>query len=310
MAFLAQGVVWLNTIANAVGDWLLAPIGFLPAWLSTTLISVVTGVLLLWAFKYTSPQRAIKRVKDDIKANLLALKLFKDSAAVAVAAQGRILFASLRMLLLVLLPMALMLLPVSLLLAQLSLWYQARPLPVGEEALVTMKLNGPVDSAWPNVELLPSEAVQATAGPAKIAKNRELCWNIEARQSGYHRLQFRVNDRLVDKEVAVGDGFMRVSPERPRWDWLDALLNPLEQPFEPESPVQSIAIDYPERTQWTKEPSSWLLCWFDGAMFVADLIGGLCALIGGASVPAWIIYWFVVSMIGGLCFRRMLNVNI
>ena len=75
-------------------------------------------------FKYTSNQRAIKRVRDDIKANLLALKLFKDSTAAVWQAQGRLLLGAGWLLVLALVPMAVMIVPVTLILGQLSLWYQ------------------------------------------------------------------------------------------------------------------------------------------------------------------------------------------
>ena len=138
---LVQLIVWLNTVANALGSWLLAPLALMPGPVSATLVAVVTGVLLLAAFKYTSNQRAIKRVRDDISANLLALKLFKESARVALQCQGRLLVGAGRLFLLALLPMAAMFVPVLLILGQVSLWYQQRPLKVGEEAVVTVKLN-------------------------------------------------------------------------------------------------------------------------------------------------------------------------
>src|SRR6516162_801593 len=145
MDVLAQLVVWLNGLANALGRLLLAPVGVSPGWLSATVIAVVTGVLLLVVFKYTSNQRAIKRVRDDINANLLALKLFKDSAGVAVVAQQRLLQGAARLFVLALIPIAVMAVPVALLLGQMSLWYQQRPLRVGEEAVVTLTLNGDAD---------------------------------------------------------------------------------------------------------------------------------------------------------------------
>ncbi len=77
---LAQVAAWLNAAANVLGRFLLAPVGVVPGWLSATVVAAVTGVLLLAVFKYTSNQRAIKRVRNDINAHLLALKLFKDSA--------------------------------------------------------------------------------------------------------------------------------------------------------------------------------------------------------------------------------------
>ena len=75
----AHLAVWLNSVADFLGRLLLAPIGSLPGWLSATAIAVATGVVSLGVFKHTSNQDAIKRVRDDIDANLLALKLFNDT---------------------------------------------------------------------------------------------------------------------------------------------------------------------------------------------------------------------------------------
>lgn len=279
MGFLTQIVVWMNSVANALGRWVLAANAVLPGWLSATLVSILSGVLFLIVYKYTSNQRAIKRVKDDIKANLLALKLFKDSARVALRAQGCILFAALRLLLFSLVPMVVMIVPVFLILGQLALWYQARPLRVDEEAVVTLTLNPTNRAIASHVELEPTSAVQATIGPVHIGSKHEVCWSIRARQSGYHRLAFHVGSQTVEKELAIGDGFMRVSKLRPAWRLLDVLVNPWEKPFDAESPTQSIEIDYPSRSSRT------------------------------SGTDSWIIYWFVVSMAAGLCLRRPFHVN-
>src|SRR5260370_27871087 len=104
MEVVAGILVWLNSAANVLGRLLLAPIGMLPGWLSATVVAAVTGVLLLVLFKYTSNQRAIKRVRDDIDANLLALKLFKDNARVTIGSQGRLLVGAGRLFVLALVP--------------------------------------------------------------------------------------------------------------------------------------------------------------------------------------------------------------
>ncbi len=278
--FLTQLVVWLNVAADALGRWLLAPLAVLPGWLSATLVAVVTGVGLLAVFKVTSNQRAIKRVRNDINAHLLALKLFKDSAAVAVQAQGRVVAGAMRLMVLALIPMAVMTVPVLLVLGQLSLWYQQRPLRVGEEAVVTVELAGDAGASFPEVSLQPTEAVETTVGPVRVFSKREVCWELKARQDGYHRLEFRVGDRVFDKELTVGDGFLRVSARRPGWSWSDALLYPWEKPFPPDSPVRSIEITYPPRSSWT------------------------------SGTDLWVIYWFAVSMVAAFCFRRVLNVHV
>ncbi len=280
MDLVTRLVVWLNAGANAVGRPLLAPIGVLPGWLSATLVGAVTGVLLLIVFKYTSNQRAIKQVRDDLKAHLLALKLFPDSAAVAFRSQGGLLLGAVRLMVHAVVPMLVMAVPVSLLVAQLSLWYEARPLRVGEEAVVTLQLPSDAASAWPQVYLRPADSFEITIGPVRVLSQRELCWNLRARQDGYHRLAFQVGDQVVEKELAVGDGLMRVSGRRPGWEWMDALWHPAETPFRPEAPVRSITIDYPERSSWTSGAGS------------------------------WVVYWFGVSLVSGFCFRRLVNVNL
>lgn len=287
MDLLAQVVVWLNALANAVGRLLLAPISVLPGWLSATIVAGVTGVALLVVFKYTSNQRAIKRARDHIKANLLALKLFKESASVALRAQGSTLIGAFRLLVFAIVPLLVMIVPVLLILGQLALWYESRPLQVGQEAIITLKLNGNAGSPWPDVQLQPTDAVEVSAGPVRVLSKREICWNLRARQTGYHRLTFDVAGEAVDKELAIGDSFMRVSAQRPGWSCSDVLLHPWEQPFRPDSPVQSIEIDYPERDSWAS-----------GAGF--RIFG----------VSSWVIYWFVVSLVAGFCFRGVLNVNI
>jgi len=166
-------------------------------------------VLLLVAYKYTSNQRAIKRVRDDLDANLLALKLFKDSTSVTLRSQGRMVVGAFHLMLLALVPMLVMALPVMLLLGQLALWYQTRPLRVGEDAVLTLALGGDAKAPWPDVRLRPSDAVQVEVGPVRVRSKREVCWRLKGQSAGLHRLAFDIDGRTVDKQFAVGDGLMR-----------------------------------------------------------------------------------------------------
>ncbi len=282
MNLLAQIISWINVPINILARFLLAPvIAGLPGWLSNTIISALTGLVLLAIFKYTSNQHAIGRVKDDIKAQMLALKLFKDSIAVTLQSQGRLFKGAFLLLFHAIRPMLVMIVPVSLLLAQLGLWYQSRPLQSGEQTIVTMKLNDNIDSSsWPNVNIEPTAAAEVATGPIRIFSKRQICWEIKAREKGYHSIIFNTDRQQFEKELTIGDGFMRVSTERPGWNWGDILLNPLEKPFSPDSPVQSISIAYPDRLSRTSG-TDW-----------------------------WLIYFFVASMVFALIFKPFLKVRI
>ena len=87
----------LNSILTALFDTVYAVLGLGPRWLSLVLLSAVVGVIALIVVRYCSNQAAIGRVKDDIKANMLSLKLFKDELRVVLKAQARLVRAGLKM---------------------------------------------------------------------------------------------------------------------------------------------------------------------------------------------------------------------
>jgi hypothetical protein len=280
MQALARGFAWLNRLASAAAGVLLAPVENLPGWVSSTLVAIVTGVLMLIAFKYTSNQPAVKRARDKIKANLLALSLFKENLAVSFRAQGRILLNAARLLGLAVVPMLVMLIPMCLILGQLALWYQARPVQVGEPAVVMLQLAAGALDEMPTVELEPDPAVEVTTGPVRVLSRREVCWNITPRTAGYHHLVFTVDGQRIEKELAVGTRYMRVSQKRPPLDVEEVLLHPWESPFAPQDPVRTIEISYPARAAWISGTRTWLL------------------------------YWFGASMVAALAFRKVFNVNL
>jgi hypothetical protein len=199
----------------------------------------------------------------------LALKLFKESPAVTLRAQARVFRGAFLLFVHALVPMAVMAVPVCLILAQLALWYQARPLHAGESALVAVKLGDQPSATLPEVSLEPAEAFEASIGPVRVLDERSLYWSVVAKQPGRHLLRFRLGDREFGKEFVVGEGFQRVSLARPSWSVSDVLVHPWEPPFEPGSPVQAIAVEYPARRSWTSGSDTWLVYWFVVSMLAA-----------------------------------------
>ena len=269
MDFFSQLITWINVPVNAAGEFLLAPVAVLPEWLSNTIISAVAGVILITIFKYTSNQTAIGKVRDRIKANMLALKLFKDSMSVTLKAQGRLFTAAGLLLVYALVPMLVMIVPVSLLLGQMGLWYQYKPLQPGQETIVAMQLNGPANTPLPQVNIKPTDVVDITTGPVHVTSKQQVYWKIKANQEGLHHLIFQIEGEDVEKELAVGEELMRISSHRPGWQWPDILLYPHEKPFVPDSPVKSISIEYPPRGTKTFGINNWLIYFFIASMIFA-----------------------------------------
>jgi hypothetical protein len=262
---LTQVVVWLNAIANAAGQ-ALAFIGLVPGWLSATLIAIVSGMVMILVFKHTSNQRAIKRARQQIRSSLLSVKLFFDNPWVGFRGQAGALAGALKLLVFAVVPVLVMLVPVTLLLGQMALWYQARPLRIGEDAVISLKLDDSVTATWP---------FEDTRGPVRVLSEHEICWSISALKDGDHTLIFRVDGQPIEKKLAIGDGLMRVSLRRPDWEWSDALLHPSEPPFAPNSTVRSIEVQYPTRSSWTSGADSWVYYWFIVSLVVGFLLRGV-----------------------------------
>ncbi len=269
MIYIAYFISWLNSGMNFLCEFLKYLIAGLPGWLSITAISAVTGVFLLIVFKHTSNQKAIGCTRDKIKAQLLAMKLFKDFIPVVLKSQVRILVNAFLLLFHSLRPTAVMIIPFSLLLGQLGLWYQARPLKVGEEAVITMQLSGSETDAWPQVILDPSSAIQITTDGVRVFSKREIFWKAEALQAGQHQLTFLVDGQPVEKDLAVGEGFMRVSGKRPGYHIADLFMHPFEKPFDGDSAVQSIQIGYPDRVSKINGTDWWVFYLFIASMVFA-----------------------------------------
>ena len=117
----------------------------LPAQVALIVLSVVAGVLAALAFRYTSNQDALKRVADQVRASLLAMRLFKDDLRSVFRAQLSLFTASGLRLWYSLPPLVVLIVPFVLLLAQLAMWYEFKPVAPGEAVLVEVALT---PEAW------------------------------------------------------------------------------------------------------------------------------------------------------------------
>jgi hypothetical protein len=153
-------------------------------------------------------------------------------------------------------------------------------LSTGEQALVTVKFSSNAGDAWQNVTMEPTKAIDIIAGPTRVYSKKEAYWKIKGHENGYHYIVFQVDGRTFEKELAVGDSFMRVSSQRPGWYWTDILLHPQEKPFRPDSIIQSISVEYPQRVSIT------------------------------SGTDFWLVYFFIVSMVFALIFKPFLKVKI
>lgn len=261
----------LNPVTTFLGDCVYAVLGLLPPWLSLTVVSVALGVATLPVFRYTSNQKAIRKAKDDIKANLLALKLYKDDLRVTMRTQARLFWAILRLQRYILTPVAVMLLPMMLILAQVAARHQWRPLRPGERTVIHIDWQDPARPPPGPMALQSSTGVEVELGP--LPGPADAVFRLRAVAEGDYQLQFTCGERGCEhaKEVIVAEGLERVSPLRSAKDWTSQLLHPIEPSLPTDGPVRAIRVDYPTREGWFSGTDSWVISLFVISILAAFL---------------------------------------
>lgn len=245
-----------------------------PLW-PLLLVALPCGVLMLWIFGKTSNQPAIKRLKDGMWGNLLAVWIYQHDIRVTFSQQWRILKGILGYLRRAALPLLLMIVPVVFILAQLGLRLQNRPAEAKKPLLVKVRL---VQMEEVALEVPPQ--VEVETPPVRIESLGEVVWRIRPLEAGEFALKIRSGGTVQEKSLVVGGSGMPVSSARVSSAY-SMLLHPGEPPLQDGSAVRSVEIGY---------------------LPLGDL-----PLFG---VPVhWLLLFFVFSMISALAFRRRLGVE-
>lgn len=244
-------------------------------------ISVLTGVLVLIVYKYTSNQKAISRAKDRIKANFLAIMLFPDSLRVLLKSIGKILAWNLDYLTRNLKPLLVMIVPVMLLFVQLNFWYGYRPIGVGEQALVHVQVAEQVDLAVTKVSMDASDGVVAETPGIRAPLTGQITWRIRGKSAGEHLVNIRVGDQVETKRIVVGAKLPlhRLAPLRHDGNFVDGLFYPGEPKLAGD--IRMIQVDYP--------------------MAEMDLFGWKLH---------WVIIYLIFSLLAGLSMKGVFKVDI
>lgn len=273
----------LNSLLGWIMSLIFAPISGWPAQVSLIVWSALTGVLLAWVFRYTSNQAALRSAADQIRAQLLSIKLFKDDLGVMFRAQSKLFQAIGRRLLHSMLPLCVLIVPVVLLLIQLARWYEYEPLALGESSVVQLQLS---PAAWESHKLAVLEVpdhIELETAPLRDEEQTTVYWRIRPTSAASATLRWQFGSEVIEKQLTVADNqrpLQSVSIRRPGTDWLDRLWNPGESGFAANSPVTGIEVQHRQRS----------------------------IPLFGVEIPWWLTF-FVVSMVAALLAKPWLKVQ-
>ncbi|MBZ5599850.1 MAG: hypothetical protein LAN83_16175 [Acidobacteriia bacterium] len=241
-------------------------------------LSLVVGLLMVLLFGYTSNQKAIKVAKDQLKAHLLAVRLYQDQLPVVLRTYGRIILGTGRYIRLAFMPLLYVIIPITLLIVQVDRYLGSVPMQTAQPFLVTVQtapdtLNG--------VSLqLPAE-MSISAPAVHVPADNEVVWRVVAQKDGEYDINVLSGGQTYSKTVVVAGDVSRLSPERMRDRFWERIFVSGEPALPDSSPIESIAVTY--------LPRNINFAWLEWN---------------------WIVLFFVLSMVAGFIFKEVLGIEI
>lgn len=290
----------VNAVLRGLFDVLLAPFRGLPALVGLTLLALVTGVAILLVYKVASDQKGLEAVKRKIHASLFEIRLFNDDFRHIVRAQLDILRHNLTYLRLSFVPFLFLLPPLFLMLAQLQFHYGYAPLAPGARTLLEVELAEGWEEEWeamglelhasgkPRLELEAPPGVEVETAPVWVPSERTLTWRLQVTERGDHELTLAAGGERWTKSLRTDGRWVRRSPLRPDRSFVDQLLFPAEPPLPAAGPLHQIRLELP--------PAE------------IDVFGWTWR--EWAGVPAWMLLYFLLSVVFAFALRKPLGVEI
>jgi hypothetical protein len=242
-------------------------------------ISLVIGLLLVLVFRSLSDQKAIRLAKDQLKAHLLAVRLYQDQLPVVLRSYGRILRGTGRYIRLAFRPFLFIVIPITLLIVQLDLvlgW-----MPVEPQQTFLVKVQTSNADSLNNVALQLPSGLVLSAPAVHVPASNEVIWRVLAERDGKYDVHVEADGQTFAKRVVVSPGLSRLSPVRLRDSWWERFFTSGESALPDRSPIQSIAVTYAAR--------SIHLLWIDWN---------------------WIVLFLVTSLTAGFFFKTVLGIEI
>ncbi len=249
-------------------------------------LSLVVGLLMVVLFGYTSDQKAIGIAKDQLKAHLLAVRLYRDQIPVVMGSYGKILRGTGRYLKLAFKPLLYVVIPITLLMVQVDRYLGQTPIAANAPFLMTVHLSDQKVSSLASFNLnsvsldLPLE-ITMTAPPVHVPEENDIVWRLAGSKEGKYEVKINDGEQSAEKAVCIGSDLPRISTVRLRGHFWERMFTSAEPALPENSPIESISINYPDRN----------------------------IEIAGFGMN-WIWLFFILSMVAGFIFKELLGIQI
>ena len=260
----------LNYFLTRGCDLLLLPFAKLPPFWGILFLSLVTSLFVLVVYRAISSPSKVKETKNRIKANILAIRLYRDFWKIIVVSFFKSLFYTGKYFVLNLLPLLLVLPLMFLLFVQMDIRYGMRPFRPGERhhgqgRLRRRHRRGGGRARSPNARYQSGHE----PGVHRLAARGRLEAAGHCR-SADGTIAISVDGVTFRKDLVVGDGLPALSNKKMAASSLEHFIYPVEKLLAPRAPLTSISIQYPARSiSFLGFETHWLVWYLVLTMIIA-----------------------------------------
>jgi hypothetical protein len=235
----------INHFISKLFELILTPFSKLPDMWGILFLSIISSFIVLFAFKFASSPEKIKQAKNQIKANILAIRLYKDSWQITISSFFKSLFFigryfSLNMVtLLLVIPFLFPFLP------QMEGRYGIQPFKIGDEIIVKMKFSESFENL--KIKMIETPNYKLLIPPVHVHALKEINWKLAAEKEGLTEIQIAVDQHSIKKNIAIGHFSVPLSEYKYNNSQWGHFLYPLETMMALNYPVLSVSISYPTK---------------------------------------------------------------
>jgi hypothetical protein len=245
----------INYFITRVFDIILYPFSFINEFWGILFLSILMSFVILWIYKWVSSPRLVRAAKDQVKANILAIRVYKDSGKVIGISFLKSLMYTFKYFGLNLLPLLIIIPILFPVFVQMDARYGMRPFEVGEEIVIKAAFSdNPFDL---DVQLQDSENFKPKMNPVFINAYKdadrtkpikEANWKMGAARPGNTKIKIKVQDKDFDKDLIIGASRRALSNKKMEASSLEHFLYPAEKLLDGSNELKFIYIRYPGKS--------------------------------------------------------------
>jgi hypothetical protein len=276
------------SLLNHLVDVLVSPCHGLGPIPQLVLLSLLSTVILLAAFKRLSNQETIKLHKNMIFGNFLEIAIYRDQFRRSLTCQARVFKHNLLYLAAISKPLLVLMIPMVLVCLQLEYRLGYQVLKPGQSFIIEAQLDNAAHAASPDLinqlAILTSDTIAMDTPAMRIPATGQVFWKARLTEVGvtnFISITLPGLGEIAHKELAVNALMNRFSPSKTKLTSLADLLASGEEGLAPSSPIKTLRVAYPPAEypfwQWTFSP---------------------------------VVYYFILTIIFGLLLKPVMKVSI